>query len=1068
MQLTCQHCQAAWEFSDRRPAFCPFCGKSLPPDATTELLPATAPAASEAETQACPPSPSTDAADPETVGGYRLLRVIGGGGMGKVYEAEDMVTGRRVALKLVSADYAGSADAVERFRQEGRLASLISHPRCVFVLAADEQAGRPYIVMELMPGDSLDDYVRRNGPQRPTKAVHMILDVIEGLQEAHRVGVVHRDVKPSNCFFGSDGRLKVGDFGLSKSLAQGAHLTKTGSFLGTPMYASPEQVRGEAVDAQTDVYSVAATLYFVLTGQAPFQSDNAAVTLARIAADPAPSMRKLRPELSPMLDAVVLRALERDRKRRWHNLDDLAEALRQFLPGRSSLINLAVRFAAIVLDWVVISVLNFPVSLLAYSLAGVDLTKRHGMEVYHSPWMLLGPAVWVLYFGLSEGLWGASAGKWVVSLRVRDAITGKVPGLARGLWRALISYFFVSLGTLVVIFVVLPLKGMPPEPPPNDPLAIFAPDYLLLMLLPLVGMIVGIGLMVSTMRARNGYRGVHEFLSGTCVVSPLRRRPWALTVPPPSQSPSHVSGIPEKIGAFNIRAAYRWDDRAKVLLGFDAVLGRQTVLWLRPAEQPPMSAQRRELNRTTRLRWVSAGRFEHYQWDAFVAPGGSPLPTLVQVNGRLQWPQVQPFLKQLTDELLQALKEDTLPQPLAVELACIQADGRAVLLDMPFTEPPEGEAETTAADEISEKQALALLARVALLALEGHRVNELPVAVRAPLPLPAAAVLGKLLTFERTGFRLRDLAERLTDLQDKPPEVTRGRRAGQLALMLLALNLCLGCCLSPFASLFRFSMWLGMANLQIAIQDQAIEDLDEAFLTDWLPASRLDPSAINRVSAVSSLEEDRRLRGQLEASIKQTHLELDERVKWGGAMYKAGVTQNQQMFASQRAAIREAHRAQAGHDPRRLRQWAKTQADIRMAQEVESTIYTFMDSTGFFLGPVLWVLWAFVTRAGLSYLATGIAVVRRDGKVAGRFRCAWRAFLVWIPIGVMILLSLRLEDWYWSQWRTGGDPVWAMWTAIVLMWTAWLLLGAYLILALRYPSRSPLDWLTGAYLVPAR
>ena len=148
--------------------------------------------------------------------GARLI--YGSGGMGKVYEAEEISTGRRVALKLVSAEYAGAADAVERFRQEGRLASVIAHPRCVFVLAADEEAGRPYIVMELMPGRTLKDLVDERGPMAPHEAVARILDVIDGLAEAHRVGLIHRDVKPSNCFLDPEGRVKVGDFGLSKSL----------------------------------------------------------------------------------------------------------------------------------------------------------------------------------------------------------------------------------------------------------------------------------------------------------------------------------------------------------------------------------------------------------------------------------------------------------------------------------------------------------------------------------------------------------------------------------------------------------------------------------------------------------------------------------------------------------------------------------------------------------------------------------------------------------------------------------------------------------------------------------
>src|SRR5208337_2581168 len=143
-----------------------------------------------------------------------------------------------------------------RFRQEGKLASSLAHPRCVFVLAADEEAGRPYIVMELMPGANLDDLVRDKGPLPPEQAIAKILDVIDGLGEAHRLGLVHRDVKPSNCFLEADGRVKIGDFGLSKSLVNDSQLTRTGAFLGTPLYASPEQIRKDRVDLQTDVYSV--------------------------------------------------------------------------------------------------------------------------------------------------------------------------------------------------------------------------------------------------------------------------------------------------------------------------------------------------------------------------------------------------------------------------------------------------------------------------------------------------------------------------------------------------------------------------------------------------------------------------------------------------------------------------------------------------------------------------------------------------------------------------------------------------------------------------------------------
>src|SRR5437667_9361667 len=241
MQVVCVKCHHVLEYSGQRPSFCAYCGQALGPAPkleTTALLDPEAATLSPAE-----PAVGEALAPPEKIGGYRLIRSLGSGAMGTVYEAEDSATGRRVALKLIAPEYAASRESVDRFRLEGRLASAIAHPRCVFVLAADEDAGRPYIAMELMPGRTLNDLVREQGPLSVEQALVKILDVIEGLQEAHRLGLVHRDVKPSNCFLEADSRVKVGDFGLSKSLAGVSNLTKTGTFLGTPLFFAPEQIR---------------------------------------------------------------------------------------------------------------------------------------------------------------------------------------------------------------------------------------------------------------------------------------------------------------------------------------------------------------------------------------------------------------------------------------------------------------------------------------------------------------------------------------------------------------------------------------------------------------------------------------------------------------------------------------------------------------------------------------------------------------------------------------------------------------------------------------------------------
>jgi len=159
--------------------------------------------------------------------------------------------------------------------------------------------------MELMPGRTLSDIIDEEGALPVPRAVDLILDVIDGLDAAHAAGVIHRDVKPSNCFLDRDGRVKVGDFGLSKSLVSDAHLTRTGAFMGTPLFAAPEQVRSGTVDERTDIYSVGATLFYLIAHRGPFTGDATAV-IAQIASDPAPSIRSLCPAVPK--DSIAHRA----------------------------------------------------------------------------------------------------------------------------------------------------------------------------------------------------------------------------------------------------------------------------------------------------------------------------------------------------------------------------------------------------------------------------------------------------------------------------------------------------------------------------------------------------------------------------------------------------------------------------------------------------------------------------------------------------------------------------------------------------------------------------------------
>jgi hypothetical protein len=823
---------------------------------------------------------------PRLLGGYRLLRVLGQGGMGKVYEAEDAKTGQRVALKLVSADYAVSAETLERFKQEGRLAGLIAHPRCVFVLAADEEHGSPYIVMELMPGANLHQYVRCNGPQPPAKAVALILDVIEGLQEAHRVGVIHRDMKPSNCFFCSDGRLKVGDFGLATSLAPGAQLTTTGSFLGTPLYASPELVRGQALDAQTDMYSTAATPYYLLTGRAPFQSNNPLTTVARIAAEAAPSMRTLRPGVPPDLDAVVLRALERERKNRWQSLDEFAAALRPFLWERVTFGSLGLRIGVFTIDLAAVLTLLWLLEASLRSATGEMQLYVVPPPDFRAARQLLSLSVWFMYFGISEGLLGCSPGKALFRLRVCNAESSGPPGFWRAQLRLAVFYLLANLGTFLAFWVVWPCLTLPVNPTPKQ----FADNFgsiTAYAFAPFAGLMVGVGALMSTMRVRNGYRGLHEWLSGTRVV-PLPRRIGrrAAAVPCSSLPPSRAVRLQERVGPFEVRRSLHKDKQCQVLLGLDQALGRHVILWLRPAAEPPLSAGRRELNRTTRLRWLAAGRLEEWQWDAFKAPGGCSLAEWVEAHGKMPWAAFQPLLQQLAEELNCAAADGTMPAPLSVDLAWVREDGGVVLLDTLLTGPPVRD-ESESAEQSAEKRALRLLGAVAILALEGRpvRPTDLPPAVNEPLPLKVAGIIHGLLRADQTRLDLNSFDRCLRALRNEATQVRRWSRLGQLLSMALFQALAFGWCIPVFGCLVRYSVVMLEAGVMAETTIMGLNMIDEAAVSDYVCAE-LSADPLAGLLAVRHLDEDLSIRRDLEKADERALTAKHQRLRRGGPVVR--------------------------------------------------------------------------------------------------------------------------------------------------------------------------------------
>jgi hypothetical protein len=1067
MQLPCDRCGRVLEFSGEPPSFCGYCGRPLgrAGQQETAATPASGGTADGTAAYGEPPEPAAGEA-PAAVGGYRLGRRLGAGGMGAVYEAESAATGQRVALKLLAPAFAASPDAVDRFRQEGRLASSIAHPRCVFVLAADEDEGRPYIVMELMPGDTLKDLVEREGPLRQEEAIARILDAIEGLREAHRLGVVHRDVKPSNCFLDADGRVKVGDFGLSKSLGGGSHLTRTGAFLGTPLYASPEQIRGERVDAQSDVYAVAATLYYLLAGRAPFETADAAAAMARIVADPVPPLRGLRPDVSPALERVVLRGLERGRERRWRDLDEFRAALLPFAPGRLSIAGMGARFGAYLLDHVLFTIAVTAVNLLVLWWAG--LFPRAGEFADPSRQALTslaGAAFWVLGFAAMETTWGCTPGKWLLRLRVCSVGGTDPPRPARALWRSFLFYVLISLGSLAMLAAVLALGPIDPSTDPARVGELYVAALLLFYPIEAVGIVA----MVSTMRARNGYRGLHEFLSGTRVVS-LPAPPRQQTFPAYlGEAHARPEGVPERLGPFAVRGALRWSAGAGVLLAEDPGLGRRVFLWVRAPDAPALPQARRELGRATRLRWLAAGGEAGLRWDAFFAPAGGALPDLVARAGQLAWPVARPLLEQLVEELTAACADGSLPESLTAGQVWIHPDGRTQLLDAPLTEAaveaPNGPGPKGAPGPAC--RAWVLLRQVAVLALEGapRAANDQEPPLRAPVPGHAAPLLNRLLGADGDSEELRRFQDGLTATRQEPVEVTRPRRAAQLALAALGLSVGLFCCMLPS------SVWAGFALaledlMTVREQERALGELEDGARRAFLLGA-FDRNPFVAANAARQLDEDVRLRDRLLRSLKQARRETRARrelLGWGTRWYTGWM--GEQLDRQKAAAQRAARHRDAGR-PQDVRAAAVSAADRPPHAEDFGWVFGFAVLIAVVFWPVAWMVWAALWRGGLSFRVMGIAVVRTDGRRASRLRCAYRVLLVWLPLAALLGASGGLEAWHWSAWTPEGpaDHVWALWVSAGLFWSAAVLLVVYVALALQSPSRSLLDRLVGTCLV---
>jgi non-specific serine/threonine protein kinase len=257
----------------------------------------------------------------KTISHYKILEKIGEGGMGVVYKAEDTKLKRTVALKFLPQELTRDPEAAERFVQEAQAVAALDHSNICIVHEIDEVDGKTFIVMGFIEGESLKDKIAA-GKLKIDEALDMAIQVAQGLQEAHRKGIVHRDVKPANIMLTETGQIKIMDFGLAK-LSWGVDLTKTATIMGTVAYMSPEQARGKTVDQRTDIWSFGALLYEMLTGEPPFKTHHDQAALYGVLHEEPQPMSSLREGLPIDLDQIVKKALMKKLDKRYQNADEI-------------------------------------------------------------------------------------------------------------------------------------------------------------------------------------------------------------------------------------------------------------------------------------------------------------------------------------------------------------------------------------------------------------------------------------------------------------------------------------------------------------------------------------------------------------------------------------------------------------------------------------------------------------------------------------------------------------------------------------------------------------------------
>jgi len=693
---------------------CPECGATIKPGAT--LCPACLLSAGTATLPLQPVSTGITTL-PCVFGGYRLVKKLGSGGMGIVYEAEQISSGRRLALKVLN-QCLDNEEQRQRFLREGRLAATIDHPNSVYVFGTEEIEGVPVIAMELAAGGTLRDELKRRGTMPVCDSVDAILGIIDGLEAAHARGVLHRDMKPSNCFVSSDGTSIVGDYGLSISqtnnLADGEQLTRSGMVMGTPAFSPPEQLRAQPLDHRADIYSTGGTLFYLLTGKAPVERTTPIETVAAVLEGKIPNVRTLRPEVPEDLAAVIARCLAADVAKRPANYAELRLALLPFSSQMPEPAPLGTRLAAGFIDMIVTLTVVFPlITLLPTMIHAWGVADAAGND---SLWVSAIDFLLPLGFYLfCESRWGATPGKWLMGITVAD-LRGGIPSWRQALGRALL---YVGIPAAAQHLTAQFFRDA------------VSPDVSAALMVLIVVVISNMQLLLFIPAVRRRDRAAwHDVITRTRVVLVRQVLERMRTVDVLADEVANDAG---NWGPFE-GIARRADGSH---LARDPMLRRMVMLTPRDREDAT-SAERRCCSRASRLRWLQAVTdASGAKWDTWQAPAGAPLLQAIEKSSP-SWQQTLSWLRDLSEELSAAEKDGTMPATLSLAQVWITTDGRAILLDQAWHGVPSDE--TAIPKAVAPAQAAQTLL---------HRIASLCPAVTRPLHADALVTGLAAASFER-------------------------------------------------------------------------------------------------------------------------------------------------------------------------------------------------------------------------------------------------------------------------------------------------------------------------------